>query len=148
MNINNPPNSYKPAKSMTIGTNQLNNVGIIISFNGHCPIFIGDGNKPHVWINVPANKEASEWYPLVKDNFSTNSSIQVFDDGRQVKVTTPEAVILDCEKLPNGTIKVSEIDLRVLGLSFQANSNEISVMNQKFSNNTFSDVGVMFNIGK
>jgi len=141
------PTSYIPAKSMIIGTNKLENVVTLLSFNGYIPILIGDGEKPHIWINIPTNKEGTDWYPLVKDNFSTNSSVIVIDKNNQIKITTPEGTVLDCEKLTNGTINVKKLDLRPFSLNVQADNEKLIIMNQTFTTSTFNNVSTMFSIG-
>lgn len=141
------PTSYTPAKKITIGTNELKNVVSLLSFNSYFPILIGDGKKPHVWINIPTNKEGTDWYPLVKDNFSTNPSVIVIDRNNQIKITTPDGIILDCEKLSNGSIRVKKLDLRPFGLNVQADNKKLIIMNQTFTTSTFNNVGTMFAIG-
>ena len=146
MKSNSLPTAYNPAKSIIIGTNKFENVDIFISFNGHIPILIGDGEKPHIWINIPMNKEGTDWYPLVKDNFSTNPNVVIYDKGSKINISTPDGVILDCEKNIEGTINVKNLDLRPFGLNIQADNEKLVVMNKIFTTNAFINSSIVFNI--
>lgn len=141
------PPSYTPPKKMSIGTNTLENVNVLLSFNGYVPILIGDGEKPHVWINIPMNKEGTEWYPLIKNNFSTNPKVLVITSKKSVKVTTPDGVVLECSKLEDGSIIVSHLNLRPFGLNVISDTNQLKIMNQTFTTSGFKNVGIMFAVG-
>ena len=80
MKINSLPTNYKAPSSIYIGSNIISNVNTLIDFKGFAPILIGDGKIPRIWINIPAKQDGSEWYPLVKDNFSTNPSVLVIKE--------------------------------------------------------------------
>ena len=75
MNLDSLPTGYQQPEKLIIASNSLINVQAIIEINGSLPILIGDGKKPRIWLYIPANKEGTEWYPLVKDNFSTNKDV-------------------------------------------------------------------------
>lgn len=141
------PSSYKAPKKLMLGTNTLENVNLLLSFNGFAPILIGDGEKPRVWINIPTNREGNEWYPLVKDNFSTNEKVIILESENSVKITTPDGVVLECYKLANGTIDVKRLNLKPFGLNVVADENQLTVMNQTFTSSGFKNVGTMIGIG-
>ncbi len=147
MKINSLPTNYTSPLKMVIGTNNINNVKALVSFNGFTPILIGDGEIPHVWLNIPANKEGTEWYPLVKDNFSTNPNVLVIKTKNSLKITTPEGVIIECIKKSNGILQVDKLDLRPFGLNITSNNKSMGVMGSSFSSNTFSNMGVVVGIG-
>ena len=141
------PSNYKAPVKMKIGTNTLENVNIMFSFKGFVPILIGDGKNPRIWLNIPSNKEGTEWYPLIKDNFSTNPKVTVIETKNSVKVTTPDGVVVECIKASDGTIDVKKLNLKPFGLNVKANSEMLTVMNQTFTSNGFKNVGTMFGIG-
>jgi len=145
--IDNLPNSYLVPNRLNIGTNSLENVTAIMSFNGYIPILIGDGDTPRIWLNIPVNKEGSEWYPLIKDNFSTNKNVIVLKNKNSVKVTTPDGVIVECEKMTDGELLVKQLNLKPFGLNIEANLNELKAMNGSYRGNKFSNLGVMIGVG-
>ncbi|CAD6366695.1 hypothetical protein SHEWT2_01176 [Shewanella hafniensis] len=141
------PSSYKAPKKLMLGTNTLENVNLLISFNGFAPILIGDGDKPRVWINIPTNREGSDWYPLVKDNFSTNEKVIILESDNSVKITTPDGVVLECSKMSDGTIDVKQMNLKPFGLNVVADKNQLTVMNQTFRGSGFKNVGTVIGVG-
>ena len=142
------PSNYKSPKKMKIGTNTLKNVNIILSFKGFVPILIGDGKKPRIWLNIPANKEGTEWYPLIKDNFSTNSNVIVIETKNSIKVTTPDGIVVECIKMADGTIDVSRLNLKPFSLDVEADPTVLKIMNQQFTSSEFKNVGTMIGIGE
>lgn len=141
------PTSYKAPKKLLIGTNILENVNILLSFNGFIPVLIGDGKKPRVWINIPTNKDGTKWYPLVKDNFSTNEKVVVIESESSVEVTTPDGVVIECSKLSDGTIDVKRINLKPFGINVVSDQRQLAVMNQIFTGSGFKNIGTMIGIG-
>ncbi len=148
MKIDNLPNSYTVPKYLNIGTNKLENVKALISFNEYIPILIGEGNIPKVWLNIPINKEGTEWYPLIKDNFSTNQNVVVLKDNRNIKITTPDGVILDAYSKDNGEIIINILNLQPFGLDIKSNESELLVMNNSYIGNIFRNLNIMIGIGK
>ncbi|MCE9788562.1 hypothetical protein [Shewanella chilikensis] len=147
MKVDELPSGYKAPQKIVLGTNTLENVNLLLSFNGFVPILIGDGKKPRVWINIPTNREGSEWYPLVKDNFSTNDKVVVLESKKSIKITTPDGIILECYKLDDGIIDVKLLNLKPFGLNVVADDKRLMVMNQTFTSSIFKNVGTMIGIG-
>ena len=141
------PTNYNAPKKIIIGTNTLENVKLILSFNGFVPILIGDGQNPRIWLNIPANKEGTEWYPLIKDNFSTNPKVRVIENENSVKITTPDGIIVECVKSSEDMIEVKRLNLKPFGLKIESDSEKLIVMNQTFTTSVFRDVGTMIGIG-
>jgi len=147
MKLNSLPTGYITPSSLEIGTNKLNNVTAILEVSGNIPLLIGDGKKPRIWLYIPADKDGNEWYPLIKDNFSTNSSVLVVGDKTSTSIATKQGNIITCKKRADGVIEVSKVDLTLIGLNFVADKSSVKFMNNTFSGNTFSNVGVMFGSG-
>ncbi|GHB00517.1 hypothetical protein ACFFLG_02330 [Shewanella indica] len=147
MKVDELPSGYKAPQKIVLGTNTLENVNLLLSFNGFVPILIGDGKKPRVWINIPTNREGSEWYPLVKDNFSTNDKVVVLESKKSIKITTPDGIILECYKLDDGIIDVKLLNLKPFGLNVVADDKRLMVMNQTFTSSIFKNIGTMIGIG-
>ena len=147
MKLDSLPTGYKQPDKLIIASNKLNNVKAILEINGFLPILIGDGDKPRVWLYIPANKEGTEWYPLIKDNFSTNPKVLVMESESSVTIATPHGNVLECAKEKDGLINVRKLDLRPFGLDFVAEGESIKFMGGTFTNNTFTNVGVMLGVG-
>ena len=147
MNSNSLPSNYQSPKKMMIGTNSFENIMMLVSFKKHAPILIGEGKIPHIWINIPANKDGSEWYPLVKDNFSTNPTVIVIKRDNGVKVTTPDGVIVDCEIENDGTIQVKKLNLKPFGINIFADEKSMNIMGTSFSSSGFNNIGAVVGIG-
>ncbi len=147
MKLNSLPTGYVTPPNLEIGTNKLNNVTAILEVNGNIPLLIGDGDKPRVWLYIPADNNGNEWYPLIKDNFSTNPNVLVIGDKSSTTIATKQGNILTCKKRSDGVIEVSKVDLTLIGLNFVATNDSVKFMNNTFTKNTFSNVGVMFGAG-
>jgi len=148
MKFNSLPTGYLKPKELKIASNTFINVETILKVNGSIPILIGDGDKPRIWLYIPANSEGTEWYPLIKDNFSTNRDVLVTGDGKSLKIISPQGTIIECKKHKDGVIEVTKLDLRIVGLDFFASGDTITFMGSSFSRSTFNNVGTMFAVGK
>lgn len=146
MKIDNLPNSYIVPKHLDIGTNKLENVTALIEFYGYIPILIGEGSIPRVWLNIPTNKEGTEWYPLVKDNFSTSKKVTISKNDSNIIITVPEGIILDCHRKDNGEIIVNTLNLKPFGLDIEASKSKLLIMNNTYIGNTFVNLKVMIGI--
>jgi hypothetical protein len=147
MKLDSLPASYKQPERLVIASNTLNNVNAILEIKGSLPILIGDGAKPRIWLYIPANKKGTEWYPLIKDNFSTDPKVLVMGNKNSVTIATPQGNVLECQKRADGVIEVSKLDLRPFGLDFVAAGNTIKFMGNTFTNTTVTNTTVMFNAG-
>ena len=147
MKLDSLPAGYQQPERLVVASNNLTNVKAILEVNGSLPILIGDGERPKIWLYIPANKEGTEWYPLIKDNFSTNPKVLVMGDKNSVTIATPQGNVLECKKRADGVIEVNKLDLRPFGLDFVAEGNAIKFMGNTFTGNTFTNVGVMFGVG-
>jgi len=147
MKINSLPTNYKKPQNLIIGTNTLNNVEALFTFNEYIPLLIGDGKTPRIWINIPANKEGTDWYPVVKDNFSTNKKVIVIKDNNLIKITTPDGVILDCSKDKDGSIQVHTLNMKPFGLDITSDNASMKIMGTSFSSSTFTNMRVIVGIG-
>lgn len=148
MKIESLPTNYEIPEKLTVGSNVLERVTSILSINGFTPILIGSGTLPRIWIYVPSNKEGTEWYPLVKDNFATNPDVQVAEKKNRTIVSTPTGVIVDVAKDSHSSLTVKSLDLRPLGLAVYADQKKLVVMSHTLSSNKFKNVRVMVSIGE
>lgn len=147
MKSSNLPSNYHVPRRLALGTNVLEGVKLIVSFNGYVPILIGDGDNPRVWLNIPANRDGTEWYPLVKDNFPASKKVSILESEGSVQITIPDGVVLKCQKKNNGTIDVSYLNLEPFGLNVIADEERLVVMGNTFTGNVFKNVGAMVSIG-
>jgi hypothetical protein len=147
MKLDSLPSGYVEPKKIELASNKLENVKAILEVNGNIPILIGDGDQPRIWLYIPSNNEGTEWYPLIKDNFSTNSSVLVMGGKNSVTIASPKGNILECKKRADGVIEISKLDLRIIGLDFVAADDTVKFMGSSFSRNIFKNVRVMFGVG-
>ncbi len=150
MKIDSLPPAYVAPSELHMASNVLINVKAIIDFKGNIPLLIGDGKRPHIWLYIPANKEGTEWYPLIKNNFSTNPRVLVITGKNSVTIATPDGNVIECEKQSNGVINVIKLDLRPFGLDLVAEGGEdglLTIMGQTFTSSTFSNLGAMVGVG-
>ena len=147
MKLDSLPTGYIAPEILVVGSNKLERVSAILEVNGNIPILFGDGETPHVWLYIPANNEGTEWYPLIRDNVSSNPEVIVMVGKNSVKIATPKGDLLECQKRNDGVIEVSKLDLRIVGLDFIASNESITFMTNTFSSNTFTNARVMFSVG-
>ncbi|HHX8575407.1 TPA: hypothetical protein ACVO35_004177 [Vibrio alginolyticus] len=146
MKINTLPSAYVKPKKISLASNTLRNVTAILEVNGFVPLLLGNGDKPRVWLYIPANREGTEWYPLIKDNFSTNPNVTVKGGKKSITIDTPEGNIITARK-EGGVINVTKLDLRPVGLDLYITGESVRFMGSTFTNNTFTNVEVMFGVG-
>ena len=146
MKLNDLPTLFEPVSEIKIGSNTLKNVTALLTVKGHIPILIGEGSPPRVWLYIPTNKEATEWYPLVKDNFPTNPDIEVKAANKMITIRSPEGVILSGMRGNNNKLIISKLDLRPFGLNVFSDEEGLTVMGSTLSKNVFNNVAVMVGI--
>ena len=56
MKINSLPSAYVKPKKINLASNSLRNVTAILEVNGFIPLLLGNGDKPRVWLYIPATK--------------------------------------------------------------------------------------------
>ena len=147
MKIDSLPTSYSVPGKLMIGTNRLENVTALVTFNNYVPVLIGEGETPRVWLTIPANSKGTEWYPLVKDNFSTHPDVKVLTSNHNVQISTPDGIVVDAETFEDGSIDVHTLNLRPFGLNIHAEQGKLVIMNSTFSKNRMKNVKVMVGIG-
>jgi|JI102314A2RNA_FD_contig_31_2632154_length_588_multi_2_in_0_out_0_2 hypothetical protein len=141
------PAQYEPYQRVRIGSNILENVRALVSIGNKIPLLVGNGATPRVWLSIPADKSGSRWYPLVKDNFSTNPDVKVEVSPKKVIVRTPSGSILSAICGKEGALWVQKLDLRPFGLNIFADENSLQVMGSKLSKNEFRDVSIVIGVG-
>lgn len=147
MKLNNLPTQYNPFEKITIGTNILKNVQALVSVNENIPLVIGNGSIPRVWLYIPANQDGTEWFPLIKDNFSSHKDVTVEIKNKKIIIKVPEKVILDCEIINDNELNINSLDLRPFGLDVISNTKELQINNNTLSGNTFSNIAIVVGIG-
>lgn len=147
MNLNNLPAQYIAFESVKIGSNILEHVQCLLSVNGFIPLLFGQGSPPKIWLSVPANRDGTEWYPLIKENFSSHRDIQVETALKRVTVKTPQGTVLNVLKKDEGGLVVLKLDLRAFGLDVYTDDNSLVVMGSRLSNNQFHNVQTVIAVG-
>lgn len=146
MKLTDLPSQFEPIKEIKLGSNTLENVTAILTVKGFIPLLIGEGEPPRVWLYIPANKEGTEWYPLVKDNFSSNPSVEVKVAKKMISIRTPEGTILAGLRGKDNKFIITKLDLRPFGLNVFADEKGLTVMGSVLSQNVFKNVNVMIGI--
>lgn len=147
MKVDNLPTQYIPFEKITIGTNLLKKVNALISINGSIPLLIGKGSVPRVWLYIPANQEGTEWFPLIKDNFSSHKDVKVQVNSEKITIRIPEKIVLDCEIINKNELVINSLDLRPFGLDIVSNRDELKVTGNTLVGNTFSNISIVVDIG-
>lgn len=147
MKLKDLPAQYVPYVRVKIGTNRLENVKCLLSVNGFIPLLFGQGSPPKIWLSVPANKEGTEWYPLIKENFSSHRDIRVETALKRVTIKAPQGTILNVLKSDDGSLVVLKLDLRAFGLDVYTDAGALIVMGSRLSNNQFNNVQTVIAVG-
>lgn len=147
MKLDNLPPQFVPFKKVRLGSNILENVIAVVSINGFIPLLVGDGESPKIWLSIPTNKEGTEWYPLVKENFSSHSEVSVKVAKKEAIVRTPQGTILTAIKDTENSLVFFKLDLRPFGLNVYADVDALHVMGNKLAKNEFRNIPVIINIG-
>jgi len=147
MKIDNLPPQYTPFEKITIGTNILEHVNAMVAINENIPLLIGKGPTPRVWLYIPANQEGTEWFPLIKDNFSSHKDVKVQINSKKLTIQIPEKVVLDCEIINKNELVINTLDLRPFGLDIVSNNNELKITGNTLVGNTFSNISTVVGIG-
>lgn len=141
------PNQYEPFEKVRIGSNVLERVKALVSVGSNVPLLIGDGPTPRVWLSIPADRTGTNWYPLIKDNFSSHPDVRVAAHPRRIVVKTPQGVVLSATKGEESFLAVQRLDLRPFGLNIYADEGSLHVMGSTLSKNEFRNVAVVVGVG-
>lgn len=147
MKLDSLPSQYVPFQKVRLGSNTLENVVAVVSINGFIPLLVGDGQSPKVWLSIPTNREGTEWYPLIKENFSSHSDVSVEVAKRRVTIRTPQGTVLNVLKNAENSLVFLKLDLRPFGLNFYADEGALHVMGNKLAKNEFKNIPVIIGIG-
>jgi hypothetical protein len=147
MKLDSLPPQYLPFRKVRLGSNTLENVVAVVSINGFIPLLVGDGESPKVWLSIPTNKEGTEWYPLIKENFSSHPEVSVEVARKRVTVRTPQGTVLNVIKNAENSLAFLKLDLRPFGLNFYADEGALHVMGNRLAKNEFKNIPVIIGIG-
>lgn len=147
MKLDSLPSQYTPFQRVRLGSNVLENVVAVFSINSFIPLLVGDGENPKVWLSIPTNRDGTEWYPLIKENFSSHREVTVEVAKRRVTVRTPQGTVLNVVKNVENTLVFFKLDLRPFGLNVYADEGALYVMGNKLAKNEFKNIQVVIGIG-
>ena len=147
MKLDSLPSQYTPFQRVRLGSNVLENVVAVFSINSFIPLLVGDGENPKVWLSIPTNRDGTEWYPLIKENFSSHREVTVEVAKRRVTVRTPQGTVLNVVKNIKNTLVFFKLDLRPFGLNVYADEGALYVMDNKLAKNEFKNIQVVIRIG-
>lgn len=147
MKLESLPTKYVPFSEINICSNRFVNGKVLFVVNEHIPILIGYGKAPRIWVNIPADLTGENWQPLVRDNRSLHAKVEVKVSGNVVEVITPTGNVLRVMKENKNLAKVGSIDLRPFGIDIYGNEEMLTVLENYFSENLFTNVSTMIKIG-
>ena len=147
MKLDSLPSQYIPFQRVRLGSNVLENVVAVFSISGFIPLLVGDGETPRVWLSIPTNRDGTEWYPLIKENFSSHREVSVEVAKRRVTVRTPQGTVLNVVKNAENSLVFLKLDLRPFGLNVYADEGALHVMGNKLAKNEFKNIQVVIGIG-
>lgn len=147
MKLDNLPPQYVPLRRIRLGSNTLEDVVAVLSVNGFVPLLVGNGEPLRVWLSIPTNREGTEWYPLIKDNFSSHPDVVVEAAKKRVTVRTPQGTVLNVMKNADDAAVFAKLDLRPFGLNVYADEGALHVMGNTLSKNEFRNVKVVIGVG-
>jgi len=142
------PTQYEPYRVLTVGSNVFTNMRALIAINGSAPLLVGKGPIPRVWLSIPANKEGTAWYPLVKDNFASHPGVFVEQRKGGVVLRTAQGVVVSATSQGHDSVLVDALDLRPFGLDVYVDEVGLRVMGNTLTKNTFDGVEVGIGVGK
>jgi hypothetical protein len=146
MKLDSLPTQYIPFKEIRLGSNILENVAVILTIKGNVPLLVGNGDTPRVWLYIPADREGTEWYPLIKDNFSSNPDVKVNVAPKMISIRTPEGTVFAGLVAEEDKFFITKLDLRPFGLKVYADENSLSVMGNTLAKNQFRNLRVVIGI--
>lgn len=148
MKIDSLPPKYIPFTNVKLGTNKLENTTAILEINGFIPFLIGNGETPKIWLSIPANKTGTEWFPLIKENFSSHREVIIETNPSRVLVKTPQSTVLHAVKNKENSIAFLKLDFRPFGLNIYLEDGVLYAFRNKISKNEFRNVAIVLSIGK
>jgi len=147
MKLDNLPTQYIPFGRVRLGSNTLESVVAVFSINGFIPLLVGDGPNPKVWLSIPSNKDGTDWYPLIKENFSSHPEVTVEFTKKRVTVRTPQGTAINVLKNAENGLVFLKLDLRPFGLNVYADEGALHVMGNRLAKNEFRNIAVVIGIG-
>jgi hypothetical protein len=130
-----------------IGSNVLRNVTALVSVGDTVPFLVGKGSTPRMWLSIPTDRTGSQWYPLVKDNFSTHPDVKIEARPKVISVRTPQGTVLTALVASDNVLSIQKLDLRPFGLNVYADEKGLFVMGNRLSKNEFQNVQVVVGVG-
>lgn len=134
------PDGYKPLYELNICSNKLKDGANLLAIGEVIPLLIGKGKTPQVWLLAISDVSSNKFIPIVVQNVSKFSSIEVTErKGKgEVTISGPEGIILTVKKTSSGSAKISNLNLSSLGISIQGKNSVLSVGSSVFKNNSIT----------
>lgn len=141
------PTQYEPYGTLRIGTNVLQNVKALVSVGSNVPLLIGKGPTPRLWLSIPSDTTGRNWYPLIKDNFSSHSDVEVEARSKVLYVRTSKGTVLTAILASEDVLSIQKLDLRPFGLNVYADEGSLHVMGNTLARNEFRNIEVVIGVG-
>jgi len=139
------PRGYKTYPRVRVGSNLLENVETLIEVDGIAPLLVGQGTVPLVWLYAYID---GQWRLIVERSVSKHSrvSVDITEDSR-VHVDIGAHRCLSVEPRSAEEIRLTELDLRPLGLQMVLEEDRLQVASRTLENNTFQNMRTAIGLG-
>lgn len=140
------PIEFVPYETVEICSNKLINGYAIIGIGDFAPLLIGKGETPQVWFYYQDAK--GNWLPLIQQNTSSTPRIKIENkiENKSTRIWMESTLIIEAYNQLNDYCKITQIDLRPLGLNIYGTDKELFFAGNSFKNNKFSMIKYMFGI--
>jgi hypothetical protein len=143
------PKNYKPARKLTLCGNTLIDVNIPFEVDGGIPLLIGTNGEPQIWLNARPSSHGKPWPPIIRQNRSMHKAAEIRGVGTDnIIINVQGTKVLTLEKHEPDTLKITELDLRPIGLNIYGDRSKLVVGTNQLVSNTFENLNVMIGIGR
>jgi hypothetical protein len=135
---NDIPEDYVPYKNVSLCGNMLMNVRFLVEIRKTLhPFLIGKGKIPYIWVSAPTapGQQVQQWSRIIERSTAKVPSvdIEVRASEGMMGIRINGKTLLSVSKFDEDSITVSEIDLRLIGLTLFGSNNQLTVGNSQYT---------------
>jgi hypothetical protein len=142
------PKSYEPYQRLTVCSNLITGGGHLVALGDTLPLLVGAGEAPLVWLQGPADITGKTYVPLVTASVASHPAVSVISDREALTVSVGGTPLIRVTQKDSDSAVIDLLDLRPIGLNIFGNGTSLNAGGAVFSNNTFSGVGTLLQIGQ
>lgn len=134
---------YEPFDEMEVCSNLLLKMRSLFTFDGIDPVLIGKGEKPLIWLAVRKNNTLT-WRYIVQGNRVLNDRISLdITCENKTRILVENTILIEAEKVTENRVRITNIDLRPLGLNVYCQDNQLNVGAMHFRDSEFENSVLM-----